>query len=45
MKYSQSITSWSDFGIFCKYYPKSSKILPDGSVDFSYWTLGLAFGL
>ena len=35
----------NDFGIFCKYYPKSSKILPDGSVDFSYWTLGLAFGL
>ena len=35
----------NDFGIFCKYYPKSSKILPDGSVDFSYWTLGVAFGL
>ena len=35
----------NDFGIFCKYYPKSSKILPDGSVDFSYCTLGLAIGL
>ena len=35
----------NDFGIFCKYYPKSSKFLADGSVNFSYWTLGVAFGL
>jgi len=31
--------------IFGKYYPKNSRMLPEGSVDFNYWTLGVAFDL
>ena len=30
--------------IFFKYYPKGSKVLPDGSVDLNYMTLGIALG-
>ena len=30
--------------IYFKYYPKGSKVLPDGSVNFNYMTLGIAFG-
>ena len=30
---------------FGKYYPKNSRMLPEGSVDFNYWTLGVAFDL
>ena len=33
-----------DFGVYFKYYPKSSKLLPEGSVDLSYMTLGLVIG-
>jgi hypothetical protein len=36
--------SHNDAGIFFKYYPKSSRLLPEGSVDLSYMTLGIAFG-
>ena len=36
--------SYDDFGVFFKYYPKSSKLLPEGSVDLSYMTLGLVIG-
>lgn len=35
--------SYNDFGLYFRYYPKSSKLLPDGSVDLSYMTLGIAF--
>lgn len=32
------------FGVYFKYFPKSSKLLPEGSVDLSYMTLGLVVG-
>ena len=31
--------------VFGKYYPKNSRMLPEGSVDFNYWTLGVAYAL
>ncbi len=34
--------SYNDLGVYFRYYPKSSKLLPDGSVDLSYMTLGIA---
>ena len=34
--------SYDDIGVYFRYYPKSSKLLPDGSVDLSYMTLGIA---
>ena len=37
--------SYDNLGVYFKFYPKSSKVLPDGSVNFSFWTLGVAFGL
>ena len=37
--------SYDGLGLFFKYYPKSSKLLPEGSVDLSYMTLGIAIGL
>ena len=30
---------------FAKFYPKSSPILPEGSVKFNYWTLGFGLSL
>ena len=36
--------AYDDFGVYFKYYPKSSKLLPEGSVDLSYMTLGLVLG-
>ena len=36
--------SYDSFGVFFKYYPKSAKLLPEGSVDLSYMTLGLSVG-
>lgn len=36
--------SYDDLGVYFRYYPKSSPLLPDGSVDFSYMTLGIAIG-
>ena len=36
--------SYDDFGVYFKYYPKSSKLLPEGSVDLSYVTLGIVLG-
>ena len=36
--------SYNDFGVYFKYYPKSSKLLPEGSVDLSYMTLGVVIG-
>ncbi|MBQ6763068.1 MAG: hypothetical protein IJP49_09995 [Bacteroidales bacterium] len=34
--------SYDDIGVYFRYYPKSSRLLPDGSVDLSYMTLGIA---
>ena len=34
----------NDGCFFFKYYPKSSPLLPDGSVDLSFMTVGVAFG-
>jgi hypothetical protein len=36
--------TYDDFGVYFKYCPKSSKLLPEGSVDLSYMTLGLVLG-
>ena len=36
--------SYNDTGIYFKYYPKSSRILPDGSVDVDFVTVGIAYG-
>ena len=36
--------SYDGFGVYFKYYPKSAKLLPEGSVDLSYMTLGLSIG-
>ena len=37
--------SYGSFGLYFKFYPKSSRILPEGSVDVSYTTLGIVLGL
>ena len=37
--------SYNGAGLYFKYYPASSRILADGSAAFSYWTLGVCFGL
>lgn len=37
--------SYSDFGIYVKYYPESSKLLPAGSMDLNYLTIGIVLGL
>ena len=37
--------SYGAFGVYFKYYPKSSRILPEGSVDVSYSTVGIVLGL
>ena len=37
--------SYGVFGVYFKYYPKSSRILPEGSVDVSYSTVGIVLGL
>lgn len=31
---------FDSFGLYFKYYPRTSRLLPDGSVDMSYMTLG-----
>ena len=36
--------SYDEVGIYGKFYPKSSKVLPDGSVDLNYLTIGVQFG-
>lgn len=35
---------YDDMSLYFKYYPKGSKVLPDGSVDLSFVTVGIAFG-
>ena len=37
--------SYDGFCVYFKYYPKSTRILPEGSIDMSYSTLGIALGL
>ena len=37
--------SYGAFGVYFKYYPKSSRLLPEGSVDVSYSTVGIVLGL
>ena len=37
--------SYGAFGLYFKYYPKSSRLLPEGSVDLSYSTVGIVLGL
>ena len=37
--------SYDHIGVYFKYYPKSSHILPDGSVNLNYMTLGIVLGL
>ncbi|MBR5255338.1 MAG: hypothetical protein IKV62_01000 [Bacteroidales bacterium] len=37
--------SYDELGVYLKYNPKSSRLLPDGSIDMSFITLGVAFNL
>ena len=37
--------SYGVFGVYFKYYPKSSRLLPEGSVDMSYSTIGIVLGM
>ena len=37
--------SYGAFGLYFKFYPKSSRLLPDGSMDLSYSTVGIVLGL
>ena len=39
------VLSYDGIAFFVKWYPKTSRILPEGSLDLNYMTLGLAFGL
>ncbi len=32
---------FDSFGLYFKYYPRTSRLLPDGSVDMNYMTLGV----
>ena len=35
---------YGEVSLYFKYYPKGSKVLPDGSVDMNFMTLGIALG-
>lgn len=37
--------TFDDFGLYVKYYPRASRNLVPGSVEFTHWTLGFTFGL
>lgn len=37
--------SYEGIALFVKWYPKSSRLLPEGSADLDYMTFGIAFGL
>lgn len=41
---AMAFISMDELGAFVKYYPKSSKVLAEGSVDYSYWTIGIVVG-
>ena len=40
-----AMLGYGSFDVYFKYYPKSVRILPEGSIDLSYMTLGIALGL
>ena len=40
-----AMLGYGAFDVYFKYYPKSVRILPEGSIDMSYMTLGIALGL
>ena len=40
-----AVLGYKVFDVYFKYYPKSVRILPEGSIDMSYMTLGIALGL
>ena len=35
---------YNGISVFAKFYPKNVRFLPENSLDFSFWTLGVAFG-
>lgn len=37
--------SYEDTGIYVRYYPKNSRLLTDGSIDLSFFTVGVIFGM
>lgn len=46
--FNYGIVGFIGFGgldVYAKFYPKGSRLLPEGSVNFSWWTLGIALGL
>lgn len=38
-----AVASYDGTGVYFKYYPKSSKLTPEGSVDFELMTVGVIF--
>ena len=39
------VISYDSLALFVKWYPKSSRIVPKGDIDFNHITFGIAFGL
>ena len=39
------VISYDGLALFVKWYPKSSRIVPEGAFDFNHMTFGMAFGL
>lgn len=37
--------SYANTGIYFRYYPKNSRLMPEGGVDVSYMTVGVVFGM
>ena len=37
--------SYDDTGLYVKYYPKSSKLMPEGSIDLDFWSVGVVFDM
>ena len=37
--------SYADTGIYFRYYPKNSRLIPEGGLDVSYMTVGVVFGM
>ena len=40
-----ALLSYDDLGLYFKYYPKSSRLLPEGSVDLGFMTVGISICL
>ena len=36
--------SYDELGIYAKYNPEASRLMPEGSIDMSFFTLGVVFG-